>query len=94
MYVSAALFLLRPTHSFSANTVLTLSESIRMATIRICDRCKARNTKNWKPVEVRGYRWMALMDKHSYKHEMIIKVDLCFDCADYVEKKFKKILIS
>ena len=47
-----------------------------MATIKICDLCGISNNVT----RVRGYRWMGLMDKHDYKHRMLIKVDLCDNC--------------
>jgi len=51
-----------------------------MSTIRICDKCKAPNTE----VKVRGFRWMGVMDKCNYKHDMFVKVDLCKVCESKV----------
>jgi hypothetical protein len=39
---------------------------------------------------VSPYRWMRVMDKYNYKHKMLIKIDLCDDCASKVILTFKK----
>ena len=57
-----------------------------MATIKICDKCGTREGT------IRGFRWMALMDKDNYKHTMIIKVDLCEYCHGDVFRGLSKLL--
>jgi hypothetical protein len=53
-----------------------------MATIRVCDKCDALSTEK----DIRGYRWMVLMDKNNYKHGNKLKLDLCSNCAEVIEK--------
>lgn len=48
-----------------------------MATVRVCDKCKAQSTEYKK---IRGFRWMGLMNEENYKHSMFIKADLCPLC--------------
>lgn len=54
---------------------------------RICDNCMEKDSSD-NPVS--PYRWMRVMDKYNYKHKMLIKIDLCDDCASKVILTFKK----
>ena len=45
---------------------------------RKCDNCnKDDSEKN----HVSPYRWMRVMDKYNYKHIMLVKMNLCDECA-------------
>jgi hypothetical protein len=63
-----------------------------MATIKICDNCGVKNEP--PDNQVRGYRWMRLMDKNDYKHRMLIKIDLCDFCHDSLFEGIKRLLIK
>jgi hypothetical protein len=63
-----------------------------MATIKVCDRCGATDGNFAKDGSVRGFRWMGLMDRHHYKHEMQIKADLCVNCNTEITEMINKFL--
>ena len=48
---------------------------------KYCDRCGVDSTQDFV---IRSYRWMRLMDNYHYKHSMLVKVDLCDQCANMI----------
>ena len=54
---------------------------------RVCDNCMEKDSKKNR---VSPYRWMRVMDKYNYKHKMLIKIDLCDNCASKVILTFNK----
>lgn len=54
---------------------------------RLCDNCGVKDSKK---NNVSPYRWMRVMDKYNYKHRILVKVDLCDDCASKIILTLKK----
>jgi len=57
--------------------------------LKFCDHCE-RQQNEVNPV--RSYRWMRIMDNLDYKHNIILKIDLCYTCHEKVMESFKPIL--
>ena len=52
------------------------------STRKYCDMCQCEHARRTRPV--RTYRWMRIQDNDFYKHQYLVKADLCSICAGKV----------